>query len=187
MSALPPEVTEQLDALEDGRLLGYPKRPLTDPVDEQLDWLMERYIAGDEDFRSALRQAIGLTVAVAFEDYGARMASAALRDRSPEPLLKGVAAAMLAAHCAEEDPREILINIAPLHHSAEVLAVDPGDLFDRAADLAGPDAPSYLREFPLREPPNRGLKAFKWERLDPPRDGLSYWHQWWNEEKPRGR
>lgn len=181
MSALPAEITDQLQALEDGRLLGYPRRPLDDPLDDQLDWLMERYIAADEPFRSAFRQAIGLTAAAALESYGARMASVALRGRSPGPLIKGVAAAMLAGQCEGEDPREVLIDIAPLHDSAELLAVDPQDVFDRAAELAGPDAPSYLQRFPQRHPANRSLDAFEWERLEPPRDGLSYWHQWWDD------
>lgn len=182
VSGLPPEVTDQLRALEDGRLVGYPKRPLIDPLDEQLDWLVDRYISGDEAFRAAFRQAIGLTAAVALEDYGVRMASTALRDQSPAALLKGVTATMLAAQCEAEDPREVLIKIAPLHDSAELLAVDPEDLFDRAAELAGPDAPSYLKRFRQRHPESRSLDAFEWERLEPPRDGLSYWHRWWDDE-----
>jgi len=37
-------------------------------VDDQIDWLMERYIDGDEALRSAFREAIGLTEAAALED-----------------------------------------------------------------------------------------------------------------------
>ena len=171
------DVAAALANLSGYRLFGYPGRPLPDPLDEEIDALLDRYLEGDEELRSRFRAAIGLPQAAALEAYGVRMASVALRDRSPDALLRGLVAAMLAGSSPEEDPREVLLRVPPLHRSAERLGVNPASLFATAAELAGPDTPVAVRAFPERAPADRSLEAFYWEERDAADDGLFYAHR----------
>jgi hypothetical protein len=80
----------------------------------------------------------------------------------------------LVAHAVEDfrwDPRENLMRLALVHHSAGKLGVDSAALFARVADMASPRAAEYLRGPPL------SLESCGYTEVEGP-DGFSYQRDW---------
>jgi hypothetical protein len=121
--------------------------PLPNVVDGLCSRLVALYVTSAPDERAGIRSAGTLDqyrVMLAFSD---RMAVLSVRTGRAKLLFDG-----LVAHAIEDfrwDPRENLLRLALINHSANKLGVDSGTLFARAAELASPDAADYLRRAPL--------------------------------------
>lgn len=96
--------------------------------------------------------------------YGTRQAATALRTRSPEILRAALLATGIAESRRENDPRDLMVNLALPHVVATKLGQSPVALFgDVAARL--PDGPvaDLFREFGARQ--DIALKAFGWRLI----------------------
>ena len=74
--------------------------------------------------------------------------TAALRTGSPEMLRRALLSQVHALAFA--DDRDVMMILAPYHHCARRLGVDPRALFDDVATGMAPDAAELLREFGAR-------------------------------------
>ncbi|MBA2793876.1 MAG: hypothetical protein H0U32_07815 [Thermoleophilaceae bacterium] len=154
--APPPALAGHLKLL-DGPDPGYLDREFGVPLDEACSELIDAFVDGDGDTRSAIVQAMSLRRAQGLAVYGERMASAGVREDSSVILLRGVLAVGLAS-VAEYD-KELIPLLALLHRSAEHLTIDPHTLFTTAEEILGAVAPAWLTSFPDREPRDRSLEV----------------------------
>jgi hypothetical protein len=103
-----------------------------------------------------------------------RLATDAVR-QGPEAL-----SAAIRSLCADpenaqlrEDPRDLLVALAPLHDAARRLGLDPVEVFDAAAKGAASDVAELAREFGRRTDVNGESFAYLVEETE---HGLEYWH-----------
>jgi hypothetical protein len=96
--------------------------------------------------------------------YGARMASVALRRRSPELLGTALLASGSSAR-PRDDARDLIAGVCLHFVVAERLAMRPADLFAEVADRL-PEGPvsDAIRQFGVRR--DVTLKAFGWQLVD---------------------
>ena len=91
--------------------------------------------------------------------YAYKMAIDAVRQTSPELVVRGLAA--LAIEGGRIDIRDSIIPMALLHHSALKLGMDVKEVFSTSASLSSSASLiQAMRSFPQREPENKELKAF---------------------------
>jgi hypothetical protein len=122
--------------------------PLPNPVDGLCSRLVALYVAGTRDERAEIRSAGTLAQYRVMLTFCDRMAVLSVRSGSKELLFEA-----LVAHAVEDfrwDPRENIMRLALVHHSANKLGVDSPALFGRAAEMASDTAAEYLRRPPLR-------------------------------------
>src|SRR5262245_44329406 len=91
--------------------------------------------------------------------YGHLAAGLALGERSEARLNSGIVCAAMAAS-ASDDPRDVMVNIAPHHFTADELGVPVVELFDRAAEFAEEGVRDLFRDFGRRT--DITLEAFGW-------------------------
>jgi len=97
------------------------------------------------------------------------LATIALRNRSPGTLLVGLIGA--ANLPADEDPRDLMVGLAPFADAARRLGLDVSDLFERAAAGSGGRHAELIREFGRRS--DVTLDAFGWRIVELP-EGPAY-------------
>ncbi len=142
--------------------------PLPNAVDDKCSRIIRLYVANARD-RAAIRSTGTAEQYRIMLVYCERMVILCVRRNDPDLLFES-----LAAHAVEDfrwDPRENLLRLALVHHSAGKLGVDSSALFARAADMASPSAAKYLRRAPL------SLESCGYTEVDGP-DGFSYERNW---------
>jgi hypothetical protein len=79
----------------------------------------------------------------------------------------------------EFDPRDALLRLALLYHSAERLGVAPQELFDIAAGVARGPVAEAMRDFTrARAPEDRTLAAMGYRESSDPTRPLIYERTW---------
>jgi hypothetical protein len=107
--------------------------------------------------------------------YTQRMASLAVRGRSPTFLRSGLRAVALAsAH--QEDRRDLIVVLALLWRSAEHLRLDPAAQFTAAAQSFGRFGVE-IADFAGRKPPDRTLEAMLYAEVCEGHE-FRYEHRW---------
>ncbi len=91
-------------------------------------------------------------------EFAERMASLAVRRRSPEDLRLGLLALALAASVSR-DIRDEIVVMAPLWRSAEILGLDPVSEFTAAGEAVDGLGGQQLLSFAARSPRDRSLQA----------------------------
>ena len=99
---------------------------------------------------------------------GLHPATTALRSRSRGALIVGIA---IAIGNDSSDPRDVMVQLAPLYDCAVRLGFGPEEVFNAGADLARGAHADLVREFGRRE--DVTLDAFGWRIVDLP-DGPAY-------------
>ncbi len=125
--------------------------------DQVISSLIELYIKSELAERMWIASQLGNKYWSTLTVYAERMAIWAVRLKQPELILKGLLA--LALDDGRFDPRENILIMAPLYHSATKLGLDPKPLFLQTADIAGPCLGPVLRAFPDRPESNRDLAS----------------------------
>lgn len=142
--------------------------PLPNTVDEKCSRLVKMY-AANPDARAAIRSAGTPEQYRVMLVYCVRMAVLCVRSRDENLLFLA-----LVAHAVEDfrwDPRDNMVMLALVHHSAGKLGVDSAALFARVAAMASNGAAEYLRRAPL------SLASCGYTEVDGP-DGFSYDRSW---------
>jgi hypothetical protein len=142
--------------------------PLPNAVDEKCSRIVELYVA-NPGARAGIRSAGTPEQYRIMLVYCDRMVVLCVRRKDPNLLLES-----LVAHAVEDfrwDPRDNLMRLALVHHSAEKLGVDSAALFARVADMASPRAAEYLRRAPL------SLASCGYSEVEGP-DGFTYHRDW---------
>lgn len=103
--------------------------------------------------------------------FGERMAALAVREHSGQRLLEGLVALVLEDY--KFDPRDNIVCLAPLYHSAVKIGVDPVSLFTKATSYAKNEAADAIAHFPSRPPELRSLESMGYKESYGP-DGFRY-------------
>lgn len=159
----------ELDDMPDDYFWG----PLPTAMDETAARVVDGFIGGDEEARTALLEAMNTDRAWTLSAYAERAASLAVHQSDPEPLVRGLVAIGLAATQLYE--KEVLILLPLFWRSAERIGVDGTLLFTSASDLLGDAAPDpdWIRLFPERDERGRSLGVMGYEEREEP-NGLLY-------------
>ena len=166
-------MTEMQEAIAklDSRKRGWFKDPLPTAFDTTVARVVDGYLGADERGRDDIVDAIGIDRARTLSAYAERMASLAVHEKSPDPLIRGLVAIGLAAK--EMYDKELVILLPLFWHSAARIGIDGTLLFTSAADLIGAEAPSWIRSFPERDERDRSLEAMHYEEHEEA-NGLLY-------------
>lgn len=93
--------------------------------------------------------------------FSERMAALGVRERSKQKLLEGLVALVIEDY--KNDPRDNIICLAPLYHSATKIGVNPAALFAEAASYANSEAAGIIAHFPTRPAELRSLEAMAYK------------------------
>lgn len=138
--------------LQDRRFNGYLAVRLPHELDAEVDAFVIAYMSRPEPLDLG-RRAAGVLSA-----YGQRMASVAVRTRSPEALRRGLVATALAeAHL--EDPRNNLYGLAALHDSACLIGTPFSGLITEVSRFLPPSGLAALRDFDGRQDRDKSIEA----------------------------
>lgn len=114
----------------------------------------------DGQFLDSLNQDVFLDLG----RYGHRLATIALRERSPERLRDALLAVAISVLDDGQDERDVMVGLALHFHTAQQLGMDPATLFDEIAGRLTPGPlPELLRTFGARE--DITLEAFGWREV----------------------
>lgn len=166
-------MTEMQEAIAqlDSRKRGWFKDPVPTAFDATVARVVDGYVGAEGAARAEILDAIDIDRARTLSAYAERMASLAVHEKSPDPLIRGLVAIGLAAK--EMYHKELIILLPLFWHSAARIGVDGTLLFTSAADLIGDGAPSWIKSFPDRDERDRSLEAMHYEEHEEP-NGLLY-------------
>jgi hypothetical protein len=139
------QATELVLRIEDGLRSVHGFEPLPNAVDPLCLELVDLYLSTDDATRVAIRSVGTPAQMRVLYAFGERMAVAAVRANDISLVRKGI-----IAHTIEDfrwDPRENLLTLTLLWHSARKLGGDARALFLEAASLASEEAATHLRRF----------------------------------------
>ncbi|HEX2203894.1 MAG TPA: hypothetical protein VHG91_11375 [Longimicrobium sp.] len=168
---------EALDLLAEVEAMrpGYLRQPLPAAADAPPERLARLFAGAPPEARAQMSGLVTQRVADFLLAFAERMASLAVRERSPDRLRLGLAA--VALEDFRYDSREDLLVLAPLYHAAGKIGADPRDLFDEAAALAPGAGADGLRSFLRHRDLHRILDALGY-RESADADGFRYERTW---------
>lgn len=148
-------LTETLNAWNN---TGSGKLAIPSQLDLTVSALVTRFIEASIDIRATIQSVFTDDHSDTFITFAERMATYAVRTKSKEPIIEGLAALVLEG--GKFDVREDMMVMAPLYDAALKIGADPCQLFEQAAKLLETPVSHYILEFPNRSPADRSLKAF---------------------------
>jgi hypothetical protein len=155
---------------------GYGPKPIPIERDFEINEFLDAVIAASPEERADLIASLDALHAPVLRAFAERMASFAVRQRSSEPLRRGLLA--LALGGAADDEREMIMVLPLIYRSAQLIDADPDSLFGETSQaLGGGTASELIRDFPARSVEDRSLTAFGFtEGRDA--DGFRYVRTW---------
>lgn len=152
---------------------GYGAWPLPCSLDSEISGLINNFLTSEPVEQQAI---IGKVMKpFLFLAFSERMAILGVREISKNRLFEG-----LIAHVIEGfsyDPRENLLILSLLDHSASKIGLNPSDLFKEAAVFATPEAANYMLEYTHRKPRERKIGLMGYKEIMTP-EGFSYQRTW---------
>jgi hypothetical protein len=141
-----------------------PKKADFDQGTELIASIAQAFATADSNGRLRIVSRLSQNASRALIGYAYKMATDAVRQASPDLVVRGLAA--LAIEGGRWDIRDSIIPMALLHHSALKLGMDAGKTFEAGASLST-SAPlsQAMRSFPARRPADRGLTAFHFREV----------------------
>jgi hypothetical protein len=131
--------------------------PVRRPLDDELGSLCQRFASGDLLSRSRLRDSASMGDFYRLLSFSRRSAVFAMRDRSTEHVINGLAAVSMIEP-SRIDFRDALGALSLLHHAARSIGADVEDLFGRAASLADPKMSELIVGFLKRSEDQRDIR-----------------------------
>jgi len=165
----------ELQLLDSESNMGYPDRELPCPLDASISRLVDSFIAAAKEERERMASQITDEHSFTLLVFGERMASLAVRQRSPASLKRALAA--LALEEGRWDPREDMLVLSLIYNAAVKLGLDAASLFEEAAGLALPRMATYFRAFPARSDEEKSIEAMGYRESSTP-DGFVYERTW---------
>ncbi len=115
-------------------------------------------MSGPEPLRLTVMDCMSQRAAAVLSAYGQRMASVAVRTRSPEPLRNGLIAVGLAEEHLE-DPRDNLFVLATINDSASLIGTPFHGLVTEVSPFLPPSGVEVLREFDQRQDRDKSIES----------------------------
>jgi hypothetical protein len=129
----------------------YMRHPFPATLDASLTDLVRAFEGASDAERKTFLQSLGHENSHLLIAYCERMATLGVRESSPRRLADGLVA--IAIEGFRFDARDAIVRLALIYHSAEKLRVNPRELFDAAASMAGDEVAETLRRFTRERPP----------------------------------
>lgn len=146
--------------------------PIPSKIDTDVLGLIDLFMRSTPKERAFISSKFGTGHSFLLLGVSERLAALAVRERSPDILLKGLI--LLAFEDAKFDIRENILVMAPLYHSAIKIGANPRELFHSAATYAtDEELKRELFGFPDRLEENRNLEAMEYKEIISP-DGFRY-------------
>ena len=137
---------------------GYLRRRLPHELDGIVGSIVDAYRQGLPPLRMEMLGDMSARAAGVLSAYGERMAAIAVRNRSEEVLSQGLVAIGIA-DTALDDPRNNLLVLAVVNHSASMLGTDLERLLDGVAADLPRSALVNFRAFAARAATDKSLSA----------------------------
>ncbi|MFD3472007.1 hypothetical protein ACFWWM_37895 [Streptomyces sp. NPDC058682] len=147
-----------MSKLDDKRFNGYLKMRLPHELDSVVDSFIDAYQSATGKGRQELVGSVSHRAAAVLSSFGQRMAAQAVRSGSEKPLERAVVAIAIAEQRLL-DPRENLIVLAAMNHSAELLNSSLPRIAARMAGTIPPRITAALEEFCQRDEQDKSLKS----------------------------
>jgi hypothetical protein len=149
----------QLESLLAGRRLhGYSTEEIPTDLDERLLEFLVSLEREPVDRRATLGARLSPKVGWALRDFAVRMATRAVRSGNPQFILLGLRA--LAIQTNPEDPRDMIVAVAPLFQACELTGASAQSLFEDAANFTVSEIGEVIRAFPHRPAERQRLEDF---------------------------
>jgi hypothetical protein len=173
------DIAETMDRIERGIKSeiyhGYLPRPIPHALDHSPDRLLSAYLNSSTSDRE-LFQIADHRIASILQVYAERMAALAVRHSRANLVDKAVTALGLALLIGHDD-RDVMLVMPLPWRSAELLGLEPAQIFDRAAACLPEPASTGLRKFARRAPKDRTLACMGYvESSD--EGGFRYERRW---------
>jgi hypothetical protein len=167
-------VEESAGFLSGKSSIDYFQEPLPSATDQELDQMIDRFRAADAGQQAQFQANLHQDQRSLFGIYGHRAATLAVREQSPQKLLRGLIGAVISNYVVPEK-RRVEVGLAVYHHCARKLELNAIDLFEDAAQYASAEfAPRFLA-FGRR--PDVTLQEYGWRELNTPA-GVKYTFSW---------
>lgn len=149
--------------------------PIPSIFDQEISDLINAFLKGTMEEQEFARNAFSDEYSFTFLFFSERMACLSVREKLEKYLFEG-----LIAHAIEGgkfDPRENMLVLSLLYHSAVKIGADPVSLFKRASKFATGKIKEIIAGFPHRKLENRSIEAMGYiESSD--KDGFRYTRTW---------
>ncbi len=145
------DIDDCLETLRPITSLRWSDRHLPDDRDHLDQRILERYLSESDDWRREFEQKLGREEADALGAFAGRAASLAVRLRNQHYLELGILALALFA-ASGSDWRDALVEV-PIHYrSAQLLGLDPAEVFRSSVRLGGDSVQVWGETFRRRAP-----------------------------------
>ena len=132
--------------------------PTKNSLDSELVALSQKFAKSDAQARAEMRRSISMDEFNTLITFANRAAVFAMREKSVEWINNALTAvAMIEAK--RTDPRDILMPLSLLYHSAKRIGANPDQLFRDAAKLSEPDVATILTEYVERSAEDKDLRT----------------------------
>lgn len=123
--------------------------PIESPVDSKIQNLLCEFASASRKERKDVRARLSMNDFYTLLTFSSRMAIFAMRSGNTEQLRLGFTA-ISAIDAARIDPRDILIRLSLLNHSASRINADAGDLIKSTLPLASTEVTNIIKAFQRR-------------------------------------
>jgi hypothetical protein len=127
-------------------------------VQQLIGSICDAYLAGSPDEREEIHRQVSPEMSFLFFMFSKAMAEEAVRSRSDQPIVRGLAA--LAIEGCVFDSRDTTIALSLLFHSAQKVSANPGDLINRVVPVPGTRIERLFHAFLARTPDLQDIRSF---------------------------
>jgi hypothetical protein len=149
--------------LDDAAQLAYYGSPLPSPKDDEITQLVEAYLTADPAGRLKIATGLSDSQANWLGTYAHRMALLSVRQQSPEALVNGIVALLMAAKVT--DWRDSIMTMAVLYRAAQLLGLGDDPFRDTAPEAPDAAAGQLLLDFLTRPDPDKTVEAMGYREL----------------------
>lgn len=151
----------------------------TRPVaDDLIEAMVKEFRLADVRERTTSSAMLSLAARAVLLSYARDASVRAVRERSPELVMHGLAA--LALGDGKPDTRDSILAVAMLFRSSQILGMESGPVFEETSKLVSdPLLKTEMGTFPQRPKDSRDLKTAFFTAEKMTKDGFTYeWQPW---------
>jgi hypothetical protein len=132
--------------------------PTKNSLDSELSSLCQRFATSDERARNEMRNSISLDEFYTLLNFSNRSAVFAIREQNVEWIKNGLRAVAII-EAERTDPRDLLLSVPLLYHSAKRIGADADKLFQEASELSEPNVKKLLAGFISRSTEEKDIRV----------------------------
>lgn len=133
-------------------------KPVKNSVDSRLSELCEGFVKNDKAARARMRASLTEDEVYTLLLFSQRSSVFAIREQNPGHLINGLRAVAMI-DLKKVDPRDVLLPLSLLYHSAERIKQNPDKLFRDAQTLSEPKMSKLIVGFLERSPEDKDLRT----------------------------